>query len=227
MVIATVASLAALALLFPGILGSRELARREACGENLRALGNALASFADRNAQRRLPDIEITAPLDFAGMYAVRLNQCGLIEKSSHRVCPTYRAELVTEPEIPSVEAILDLPNIRRGHIRRTAGGTYSFNLGYFIDGRYFPQPMHGRSENAILSDTPTFESGKLLRTPHLGNCLNVLFEDGHVKTIRIDEHWAPADDPFFNRRGKCEAGVDLQDSVLGPSHQPPLALPL
>ncbi len=224
-VIATVACLAALALLFPGILGSRELARRDGCCENLRSLGNALASFADRNAQRRLPELEASGPLAFAGVYSIRLNECGLLEKPESRVCPSYQADLVTDSQIPSSESLRTMNLKELFVVQRTAGGTYAFNMGCRTKESLRPFPMSGRPNIAVMADAPIDDENGEIRSPHPGDCFNMLFEDGRVWTIRIDRQSVFPDHPFLNRQGMPEAGVDLEDASLGPSYLPPLRL--
>ncbi len=223
--IATAASLTALALLFPGILGSRELARKEACGENLRTLGNALAAFADRNAQRQLPQIELTGPLAFAGVYAPRLNECGLLENPGSRVCPSYRVDMVTDSYIPSIESILSMDFRMLKWVQRTVGGTYAFNMGSWNEPCYRPFPMTGRPNIAVMADAPVEGSDGQARSAHPRNCFNILFEDGRVGTVRLDDDSMVPDHPFLNRQGNREAGVDFEDASLGPSYLPPVRL--
>ncbi len=221
--IATVASLVALALLFPGILGSRELARRDACGENLRSLGNALASFADRNAQRRLPGIELSGPLAFAGIYAVRLNECELLENPRVRVCPSYQFDMVADSNIPTSEMIRTMDFRSLDFIQRTVGGTYAFNMGVKNQFGYWPFQLQGRPNIAVMADAPGEDEDGNVKSPHPGECFNILFEDGRVWSVRVNRESPLPDHPFLNRQGSREAGVDVDDASLGPSYLPPV----
>ncbi len=78
-----------LGLLLPSLAQGRFESRKAACQDQLRQFGTALTQFVNRNQQERLPAVSETGPEAFAGVYAVRLNEAGLIDDPSSRWCPS------------------------------------------------------------------------------------------------------------------------------------------
>lgn len=78
-----------IAIAMPTLLEGRFAARKAACQNNLRELGVAMTQFADRNAQSRLPAVAPDGPQAFAGVYAPRLHEAGLLESPQQTLCPS------------------------------------------------------------------------------------------------------------------------------------------
>lgn len=205
-------------LLVPGVLSSRQLAKREGCSANLRSLGMALASFSNSDPNRRIPSIDLSGPLSFSGMYAVRLHDQGLLEKPQQLWCPSVVDVPVMHRFPFRSEQLKRAAPAEINFCRRVAGGTYAFNLGFVTDGVYATPQWNGQSHFAILADAPMFQTDATPWFAHGSEGINILFDDGHVSFIRFVGELDAMDDPFFNRKGYREAGLDRLDSSLGAS---------
>ncbi len=84
-----VASAILLALLLPALVEGRFEARKIACQDQLRQFGSAITQFVMRDETERLPAVAERGPEAFAGIYAVRLNDAGLLPNPSLRWCPS------------------------------------------------------------------------------------------------------------------------------------------
>lgn len=78
-----------LAVAIPSIVEGRFAARREFCQDNLRQLGTAMTQFVNRNAEARLPSVDSTGHQAFAGVYAPRLHDSGLLLDPKATFCPS------------------------------------------------------------------------------------------------------------------------------------------
>lgn len=222
-IVSTCAAVLLACVVIPGILRQRALSRLELCQNQLRELGIALTSYAIRGADSRFPHLEVRGPESFAGVYAVRLMDQGLLAGPRPRWCPSQR---------PAMElAEVSIPNLQRLHvatpaeldlIQRAAGGDYAYSLGVHDQESYRAPKFEGRSHFAILSDAPvrTLDGWTMA---HEGRGCNVLFEDGHVAFIsNWDAEWM-GDHLFLNRNGDLAAGLDRNDATLGSSTVPPM----
>lgn len=224
-----------LALVLPAIWNGRFEARKIACQDQLRRLGTAMTQFVTRNEQHRLPEVKESGPEAFAGIYAVRLREAGLMDDATIRWCPSFDMPAQARPtafveqaatDIASLHALAtaSIDDLRQHH--RFAGGHYAYNLGV-RDGDEFRSPRYEqRSGFAVLSDAPLglrSRTGETSRpVGHDGRGLNVLYEDGHVRFVSVKSFDKLMDDPWLNHRGAVEAGVTPDDATLAPSWQPP-----
>lgn len=219
-----VAGIVLLTILLPSIWYSRESARRIGCSDNLRNLSEALTSFASLDSEGRLPRIEQSGPLSFAGVYAIRLKEADLLPSSSWLWCPSS-ADFETKQTVPSMDVYLASSPDRQRLYRYTSGGTYAFSLGNFVDGIYLTPRRNGRSYLAVLGDVYTrTEGAPTSRQLHAGNSCNVLYDDGRIQLVRVDliDETESLDHPYRNRDHKQKAGIGPYDSSLGPSYQSP-----
>lgn len=93
------------AISIPPLLEGRFAARKAACQDHLRELGVAMTSFANRNAQSRLPSVAPDGYQAFAGVYAPRLNEAGLLDDPEITLCPSIdRDELLATSWTPQSE---------------------------------------------------------------------------------------------------------------------------
>ncbi len=213
-----------LSILIPSVWRSRESARRISCASNLRELGHALSLFAYGNEENRLPGIEKSGPLSFAGVYAFRLKDAGLLDSSNWMWCPAVGGMDLGE-EIPTLYTYLaGTPRQQRSWIY-AAAGNYSYNLGNMVDGEYATPCINGRSHFAVLGDSlvpnsQNVESGAV----HGANLANVLYEDGRIQTVQLHQKNSAImlDNPYLNRDMQQAVGRDLNDACLGPSFQNP-----
>ncbi len=246
--VAVLASVAVLGLLIPSIARGRYEARKIACQEHLRQLGTAISQFVIQDASNSLPAIAESGPEAFAGMYALRLADRGLLQDAGLRWCPESelpkpersgisQVSLVTHNDVASkVSRTEDLYEIWKGGkvaalqwLQQTAGGHYAYSLGVVDDDHYQAPHFEGRTSFAVLGDQPIAGTDltdgvdrSRLRWGHGSDGANLLFEDGSVKFLDMTNGLPFTDHPFFNHRGSFEAGVNVDDSSLAPSWRPP-----
>lgn len=221
-------SIAVLCCIFlPTVLRARFESRRIQCMDNLRYLGAGLIDWAGISSNQRIPAVAVEGPAAFAGVYAIRLNEAGLLESPARLICvsqprnPVYSYQ---EPlQLPSMAQIALLSSDEISFFQRVAGGDFAYNLGVVEAGRVMAPRLEGRSRFAILADAPVIREDSELFQAHGGQGLNILFEDGHVEFVTI-HGWdqLSLDHPFRNRRGVHDVGVDVDDASLAPSHFAP-----
>ncbi len=123
-------------LFFPAVSNSRYVARLTQCHNNLRLLGVALATYCDRDAGDFFPAIPSTGKRAFAGIYGPMLRDAGYLRTPSLLICPS--SGLVDSRDdfyIPSLDEVDAASELELVAIRRRAGGSYGYNLGYVEDG--------------------------------------------------------------------------------------------
>ncbi|MEM9827077.1 MAG: hypothetical protein AAF958_10835 [Planctomycetota bacterium] len=230
-VAAAVAIAASVALVLPSVLRMREDSRRVACQDQLQQLGTSMVQFVTYDPQNRLPDIASRGAEAFAGVYAIRLGDAGLLNDPSLRWCPSVgQPELgqfrFTDPlQLVSAKQ-LDGMNVNElTEIQMSSGGHYAYSLGVQNEGRYQSSRFEGRASFAVLGDSPLAPilNGSMLqsRSPHAGG-INLLFEDCSVRCVSEDALTVMPDHPLRNHRGLEEAGVTIDDASLAPSWRPP-----
>lgn len=235
---ATVAAAVVLCIILPALANGRFEARKIACQDQLRRFGVALTEFVSRSPEQRLPAVAESGPEAFAGIYALRLNEAGLLSEGEIRWCPSMATpeadspELVNLGEIESLDRLHDATIDELRAIQQYSGGHYAYNLGVLDEHRFTSPRFEARSSFAVMSDAPllgNLGSGNLGSTEQLtewighgGRGINVLFEDGRVRFISVDSLQAMPDHPLLNHAGNVEAGVNIDDATLGPSWRPP-----
>ncbi|MEM9364406.1 MAG: hypothetical protein AAGD07_00315 [Planctomycetota bacterium] len=173
-----VAAAVVLAILVPTVAEGRFLARREACQDRLTELGTALTQYVTRNEQSRLPSLDSQGPRAFAGVYAPRLHNMGLLQSVSQTHCPSVdpaafasrhgfqvgddAAELITLAMLDEVAGRI------RNHLslddthqainqlqlyQRVAGGHFTYSLGVSDGGSHASPRYQARSHFAVMSD--------------------------------------------------------------------------
>lgn len=213
-----------LCLLLPSLLSSRELARRGECSNNMRMLAEAILSYADQSPNREIPSIDLAGPLSFAGIYAVRLKDSNLLEDDRLVWCPSIWAGARLSSFVPNSVQIRNASDQDLIRYKKTAGGSYAFNLGILQDQKYVTPKLRGGGTFAILGDSAFVGSTSTAAMVHGGAGLNILFDDGHVGHVRIVDESRWIDDPYLNRVHRQAPGLDLDDSALAPSHLSPVA---
>jgi hypothetical protein len=215
--------LAAALLFFPAISNSRYVARLLACENNLREIGIALADYSDKAGAGYFPAVSSDGNRAFAGVYAPTLFDGGYLDRPEVTLCPAAVGAGRSEPYgIPTLMQV----DMATGHeliaLQETAGGSYGYNLGVVQNGRHVAPRNQGRTFFAIMSDAPTFDLRETLTANHGGRSYNMLFEDGHIRQVSRQPIVVHEDDPFRNRLGAIEAGIDENDAVIGDSRTPP-----
>ncbi len=222
-----------LGLLLPTIAQGRFESRRTACQDQLRQFGTALTNFVARNTQDRLPAVSEQGPEAFAGIYAVRLNDAGLLDDAMTRLCPSLDPPETNEKyQLVSVNDLHTASVDRLKEIQRSIGGHYTYTLGVMKQNRLTAPKFMGRSSFAVMSDAPKVslaaaenaDPGNVVQSnvAHSGIGINVLFEDGRVKFFSMQSLEAMPDHPLLNDLGQSEAGVNVNDASLAPSWRPP-----
>ncbi|MGB7346710.1 MAG: hypothetical protein WBD20_20985 [Pirellulaceae bacterium] len=219
-------------LLLPAIAQGRFQSRKVACQDQLRQFGTALSSFVLQNSDEHLPAVSPQGPEAFAGVYAVRLHDAGLLSDPTMRWCPSMdmpeneSSQFVDVNELASVADLHTAPVDRLKGLQRIAGGHYAYNLGVVEEDQLKAPRYESRSTFAVMSDAPlsTIRNGEIDRSQigHSGRGINVLFEDGHTQFISLQSLQAMSDHPLLNNRGESEAGVNIDDASLAPSWLPP-----
>lgn len=214
--------LAVALLFFPAISNSRLAARRLQCQNNLRLIGIALAGYSEKAGAGYFPWVPAVGKRAFAGIYAPILLDGGYLADANIVICPSSdlarRDEVFRIPSLPEIDLA---EGGRMVQIRQTAGGSYGYSLGVVVDGRHSGPPNRGRSHFALAGDAPNTVAN-WGRANHGGNGQNLLFEDGHVSFLVASRATEIPDDPFRNRLGAIEAGIDREDAVVAPSFFPP-----
>jgi hypothetical protein len=223
-------------LLSPAILSLRDRARLVACQENLRNFGQALPQWAER-LQGLLPHIPATGNAGVAGFYAPQLVSAGLMTEHPRYLCPDSALVKTRDDfRVPTMRQVYLAKGAELLRMQRTMGGSYTYGLGYVDLGRLMARRLGSRPYVAVMSDFPD-ESGN--RGGHAKGRLNLLFEDGHVRTVRLmsvaassnrvqvirrtsslDHDWREF---FVSDRGLLEAGRSESDIVLAPSWVRPI----
>lgn len=247
-VAAATAAAILLGLLLPALAEGRFEARKVACQEQLRELGTAITQFVLRSEQDRLPAVAASGPEAFAGVYAIRLNDAGLLPDGSVRWCPSLpKPGGGTDADLATYAAAFNASSSARvsperlliaaaelhhtavdelRELQRLVGGHYAYTLGV-IDNRRFGSPRYeGRSTFAVMSDAPLGGASKSRRSAsrigHNRRGVNVLYESGTVRFIPLEAIDTIPDHPWLNVRGEVEAGIHIDDAVLAPSWRAP-----
>jgi len=213
--------LAGAMLFFPAISQSRYAARLQACQNNLRELGFALVDFSEKAGQGRFPEVPTKGNRAVAGIYAPVLIDAGYLTDESRLICPSSPlAQREVNWTMPTLEDIDRASGRTLVQFQQSIGGSYGYNLGIVENGRHRAPRNLGRTQFAIMSDAPSVELAGHRSVNHGGRGDNILYEDGHIRYV-VDATTA-GDDPFLNRLGWMEAGLDINDSVVAPSFTPP-----
>ena len=224
-----------LGLLLPALAEGRFEARKNTCQDNMRQLGTELTQFVARNQQGRLPAVAERGPEAFAGVYALRLRDAGLLNDASIRWCPSLEPSAAMrataggagqQPELVSLDTLHRASVNRLQALQRAAGGHYAYTLGV-LEGQHFAPPRYeSRASFAVMSDAPLgrVTAGGVAsdRIGHSGRGINVLYEDGRVAFVALSDLDAMPDHPLLNHRGEVEAGGNVDDAALAPSWHPP-----
>lgn len=218
--------LAATTLLFPALQHSRNNARIAGCQNNLRQLGTSLAEYSQFNGNY-FPSIPSAGNLAAAGLYAVQLAEKQLLPEEQLLLCPS--SQLVAQREacdlfhLPCRQDLETASGAQLASLQKKMGGSYGYTLGYLEDGEYRSVRNQGRSNFAIMADTPSLDVEGRHSLNHGGCGQNVLYEDGHVKYVTSCMPNDLADHIYLNDDGLMAAGIHEQDSAIGSSHTAPL----
>lgn len=219
--------LTAATLLLPALANSRYQARKSACQNNLRTLGNLVIDDSLRHGGAYIL-VPLTGNRAFSGIYASTLLQRQLIPADTNSlICPgAVSGEDLNTWSLPTLEQIDNATGAELDRLQQAAGGSYAYIVGYLDQqGHYRAIRNESRPNFPILGDVPSFHLEGRQSANHCGRGQNMFFEDGHIRFV-TELTQLVGDDPIRNRRGNPEYGLDGDDAVLLPSSMPPIAGP-
>ncbi len=216
--------LVAFSLILPALANSRYQARKTACQQNLRVLGEGLITYSMRDPEQRFPLVPISGSRSFAGVFAPILVEYKMIEPEwAQVICPGSDLA-ASEPSwsVPTLEEIdrAERPSVLE-RLQERAGGSYGYSVGYLDGTRLRAVRNLNRSNFALVSDAPSYYLPGRRSANHGGRGQNIYFEDGHYAFV-TDVRAVP-DDPWRNDYGFAEAGNRPDDSVVLPSGMRPV----
>lgn len=226
-----------LSFLLPAVWVWRESARRTVCQDNVRKLGDAIQKFGNITATGRIPSIDRTGALSFAGVYSLRLRDFGLLDSVAWLRCPSSDSVVNDLPAaVPNSRQFLNASPDEQVVMRFISGGSYAFNLGNRVDGSYITPNLDQPFQFAMLGDTwlgrgsDSARMDELIRFDepidvHGIRAVNVLYNDGSVRWLRIPDASTGTciDNPYLNDRLQQAPGEGKTDACLGPSPCTPL----
>lgn len=213
-----------LTFLLPTVWQWRETARRIACSENLRILGQSIWSFGDLSGTHEIPKVELNGPDSFAGVYAFRLRDHALLQSPSVLLCPSSPTiSLISF--LPSTSEFLAASPERQKFFRSSAADIYAFNAGNMIGRKYRTPKLDCGFSFAVLgdrwlSDSAFFGDNDSEIDLHGNRLTNILFNDGNVRLVRLPHSRevdanCPQDHPYINLFGRPFVGVGARDCCL------------
>jgi hypothetical protein len=213
-------ALAACVLVAPLLLDAIEESRARRAERRLQRLSGALQGYAE--AHRFYPTPPDSGPLSRAGLYAPTLvSEERLIADDGTVLCPDTELSRRGGFRVPSLEEVRAAVGTPRfDELVQTMGGDYGYTLGHRNSaGVLQPNLNQRRAHFPIMADAPDACCEK--SSNHPDGIHHVLFEDGHIETLRIDT--LHRDDHLYrNDHGKVAAGVEPDDAVIGDSHHQP-----
>ncbi|MFK7738502.1 MAG: anti-sigma factor [Pirellulaceae bacterium] len=220
-------------LLLPAVVTARFTARKNGCAQNLQYVGQCLNDFTMFDQQQRYPRVELTGSGSFAGVFAVTLKSGGEDISYSQLLCPSLNGcdEGNSGIVISAIPTFVELERLTASELaqwRQVIGGNYAYSLGVVERGKIVAPRCEGRSNFAILADSPVFLSDGEEFIAHDGRGINILYEDGRVQFVRIvgqGDFGALANYPFQNLRKEHAMGLTKSDDSLAPSGYSPLGV--
>lgn len=227
MAVAAGVLVAASMVFFPAVNHSRMNAQLAGCQYNLRNIGLAMFKHSDAHGGA-FPQLETSGKTAVAGYYGPMLRQAGYLDNDTTLVCPTSPLAQDKDFRTPTKEEIERSDGEALRRLQDMMGGSYGYNLGLKLHGKYQGVQDRNRASFALMSDAPRLQSSgsQANSDNHGGRGQNVLFEDGHVRYLNSCKECESSDDYFHNAAGHVAPGVHIDDAVIGHSATPPLGWP-
>jgi hypothetical protein len=214
-------ALAACVLVAPLLLDAIGESRERRAERNLQRLSGSLHGYAE--SHRIYPTPPHGGPLSRAGLYAPTLvSEERLVADDGTVLCPgtsLSRAGGFRVPSLEELKAAVGTP--RFDELVRSMGGDYGYTLGH-RDAAGFLQPNRAayRGHHPLVADAPDHSDERSDNHPQ--GTHHVLYEDGHVRTLRPHALHVEDDHLYRNHEGRVAAGTDPDDAVIGDSHDQP-----
>jgi hypothetical protein len=208
-------ALAAAFLFLPALAHSRFDAQRQACQNNLRQLGFALASYAEVNSGS-FPRIPTEGNRAFAGIFVPLLKDGGFLADSTNLSCPA--SDVVSRHPQWSIPKLTDIDTAQGeswAELKSSASGGFGYNVGWIQGDQYRGVVNRQRPFFAIASDAPSQLETDQQSDNHGRRGQNVLYEDGHYRFLQRCSGSECVDDLFRNRAGRVAPGLDENDTVI------------
>jgi prepilin-type processing-associated H-X9-DG protein len=220
-----------LSILLPFVWHWREESRRMTCEDNLRQVGEAMAFFSTITSNRRIPEIDREGAMSFAGVYAIRLRDFGLLDSIGWLHCPS-------SPHVDLPQAVPNSRQFLAAHLeeqvswRSVVGGNYGFHLGNMLNGVYVTPKLDQPFRFALLGDVWPRADGVVGNFDdemelHGKRGVNVLYNDGSVRWLRVPYSGSnmSLDNPYLNDQSQQGPGIGIADSCLAPSPCSPVVI--
>lgn len=205
-------------IFFPMVANLWTRSHVKACQENMRTMWVAFQDYSNLY-EGNLPQVH-EPPLAAAGVFIPILHEARVLPDNVSVGCPAQGKK--PPPPTTTTELVKlyhESDDLFRNRARELAGD-YAYTLGYRENGLLRGPHRDLGDHVPLLSDVPPGQTGN--STNHHGTGQNVLFIGGHVQWITARE-LGPDDDIFLNRERRVKAGVDREDTVLGPGDASPI----
>lgn len=215
------AALAASVLVAPLLLEAITESRARRAERNLQKISNGLQGYAE--SHRFYPTPPDSGPLSRAGLYAPTLvSEHRLVADDGTVLVPGARRGRKKDFRVPSLEELkeaVDTPQFEE--LVKTMGGDFGYTLGHRdAEGRLVPNLNYRREHHPIVADAPDPCCEK--SSNHPGGIHYILFEDGRVSRVFLDDLHHEEDHLYRNNEGETAAADHPEDAVIGDSHHQP-----
>ena len=216
--VVTAGIFAAISCLFlPSIGRSWDTARIVACQNNLRELFGGLSQFSAAN-NGAYPTPQVQGNEVMAGFFAPQLVEPRFVS-SKQTMCPSQHDKQTVRLRMPTTSEFLEQRQ-HRSDLLAAIRKVYGYNIGYVDEEKYHRPTARNRNHVALVADRPVMTPFGPANNGHGGRGLNVLMEDGSVKTLPNGVCTIGSDNIFLNDEGRLGPGVHENDTVIGPSIQ-------
>jgi hypothetical protein len=222
-VVAAAVLLVLAGLVFPSLANSRFVASVYACQNNLRRVGWAFWDYSELNPTRRYPAYPKESRLALAGVMPTQLVEVGVVSEADVFVCrASPQAVFLPNFPLPTMAQLRSATDEEFNRVRPFLGGSYSYPLGYTVNGQVVPPRNDYREHYCLVADAMPVQVAAASAN-HAGRGGNFFFEDGHVRWFPKAGYRRLPDDPYCNRHRQLAAGVDSEDSVVGSNDLRPM----
>lgn len=207
-------------IILPAINESRQQRQIVECSNNLRTLGVALGSYAEKFSGY-LPFYSTSGPYGVAGIQAALLLETQMVTDRSTFVCPSSGDDVAGIYSFSELRQVEDQVN-RLSSMLPTSGGSYGTLLGFRESGEYRAPRMDRMGGLSMMVDRGRRPSegdvGHSNSPNHGGHGQNALGRDGSVRFFCHPKECPGCDDFYISLRNLVEPGRNPTDTVFGPS---------